>query len=186
MGDLQPVRLRDIRVDRSTLQRSLSSSKIDEGISHFCFGMVRIGFCLSKRSRADRRFPLLLSLSHQHIESRSTSVYRQFPTDLFVSDGLEYIVVHRLDFGEVRSGTPPLATTSDILRCSGSRLPYRAQGHTSTLLAASTAHYPCHTLETYRTELAAPTSAECLPGSTVRRFETFFLLSFLCLEVLEV
>ena len=87
LGDLQPVRLHDIRVDRSTLQRSLSSSKIDEGISHFCFGKDRIGFCLSRRSRADRRFPLLPSLSHQHIENRSTSVYRQFPTVLSVSDG---------------------------------------------------------------------------------------------------
>lgn len=92
---------------------------MDEGISHFYFGMDRIGFCLSRRSRTRRRFPLLPSLSHQHIVSRNASVYRQFPTVLSVSDSGMHIhssvglrgssLRHRL-----RSPRPP--TFSDVQR----------------------------------------------------------------------
>ena len=57
---------------------------------------------------------------------------------LFVSDG----GVHcrsSVGLSAERSGTAYATTTYDILRHSVSRLPYRAQAHTSPLLAASTA-----------------------------------------------
>lgn len=65
---------------------------------------------------------------------------------LFVSDGR----VHcrsSVGLSGDRSGTAYATTTYDILRRPGSRLPYRAQAHTSPLLAASTARYPSHSLE---------------------------------------
>lgn len=60
---------------------------------------------------------------------------------LFVSDN----GVHSrssVGLSEERSGTAYATTTYDILRRSGSRLPYRAQVHTSPLLTTTTARYP--------------------------------------------
>lgn len=44
MCDLQPVRLCDIRVDRSTLQRTLSSSKMDGAFRTFVSVWIVLGF----------------------------------------------------------------------------------------------------------------------------------------------
>lgn len=60
---------------------------------------------------------------------------------LFVSDSGVYSR-SSVGLSAERSGTAYATATYDILRRSGSRLPYRAQAHTSPLLATPTARYP--------------------------------------------
>ena len=70
------------------------------------------------------------------------SIYQSaIANSLFVSDNGVHSRSSVGLLGE-HSGTAYATTTRDILRHSGSRLPYRAQAHTSPLLATTTARYP--------------------------------------------
>ena len=138
------VRSRDIRVDRSTLQ----SPVLRRGSTAFRT-FVPGGIVLVLSIETEPVLPTLstFALTVTPIDCVPPSIYQSaIAKALFVSDS----GVHSrslVGLSAERSGTAYATTTYDILRHSGSRLPYRAQAHTSQILAASTARYPSHSLE---------------------------------------
>ena len=117
------------------------------------------------------------------ISREPTSIYQSaIANALFVSDGGVHCRSSVGLSGE-RSGTAYASTTYDILRHSGSRLPYRAQAHTSPPLAYN------HSALSFPSPLNVPRCTFCLDeygvvaGLTIGAVWLFSLLSFLCLEV---
>ena len=139
MGDFQPVPSRGIQVDRSTLQ----SPVLRRGSTAFRT-FVPGGIVLVLSIETEPVLPTLstFALIVAPIDCVPPSIYQSaIAKALFVSDN----GVHSrssVGLSAERSGTAYATTTYDILRRSGSRLPYRAQAHTSPLLATTTARYP--------------------------------------------
>ena len=101
---------------------------------------------------------------------------------LFVSDSGVYSR-SSVGLSAERSGTAYATATYDILRCSGSRLPYRAQVSYIAALGYT------HSALSFPSPLNVPRCTFCLDeygvvaGLTIGAVWLFSLLSFLCLEV---
>lgn len=133
------VRSRDIRVDRSTLQ----SPVLRRGSTAFRT-FVPGGIVLVSSIETEPVLPTLstFALIIAPIDYVPPSIHQSdIAKALFVSDSGVYSR-SSVGLSAERSGTAYATATYDILRRSGSRLPYRAQAHTSPLLATPTARYP--------------------------------------------
>ena len=128
---------------RLLCKNAYTSSVFRAGSTAFrTFVPGEIVLVLSNETESDLQTLSSFALIVAPISLEPPSIYQSaIANALFVSDN----GVHSrslVGLSAESSGSAYASTTIDILRLSGSRLPYRAQAHTSPLLATTTARYP--------------------------------------------
>lgn len=181
------VRSRDIRVDRSTLQRSVLPL-LNEGISHFCFRRDRIEYCLSKRSVVWLPSSALTLAIAPVLQGEPQRIYSVgFANHFALCQTVVFTVVLRSDFRGDRSGNTlachdlrhsPMFRES--LAIAGAETSIAALGCIRSVLSLP---HPCVSVPSH----LQPRRVRSEWNRALRQgcSRHFFLVSSLCLEVTE-